>query len=76
VFKSKFLYCFFILNILLISITSESRELSVSDIVERSSSSVVQIIAYDITGKEEGQGSGFFIAPGQIITNAHVINKR
>ena len=50
-----------------------AEEQSVSDIAERASPSVVQIIIYDITGTMRGEGSGFFIAAGQILTNAHVI---
>ncbi len=47
---------------------------SVADIAEMASPSVVIIIAYDITGAETGQGSGFFIDDsGRIITNAHVM---
>lgn len=46
---------------------------SVSDIVERAIPSVVQIIVFDITGAQRGIGSGFFIAPGEILTNAHVV---
>jgi len=36
--------------------------------------SVVKIVIYDITGAQRGQGSGFFISPRKIITNAHVVD--
>ena len=50
-----------------------AQERSVADIVEGAIPSVVQIVVYDITGAERGEGSGFFIGPGKILTNAHVI---
>ncbi len=50
-----------------------SQELSISEIAERSMPSVVQIVIYDITGAKQGIGSGFFISPTEILTNAHVI---
>jgi hypothetical protein len=34
---------------------------------------VVKIVVYDITGAKSGQGSGFFIGDGKIVTNAHVV---
>lgn len=50
-----------------------AQTLSVEDIVKDASPSVVKIIVYDITGSKRGEGSGFFIARGKIVTNAHVI---
>jgi DNA-directed RNA polymerase subunit RPC12/RpoP len=53
-----------------------SYALSVSDIVEEVSPSIVMIVVYDITGSEIGQGSGFFVNKnGAIFTNAHVLKK-
>jgi len=52
-----------------------AQEQSVSDIAEEAMPCVVQIIAYDITGTPRGHGTGFFIEPGKILTNAHVVNK-
>ncbi len=46
---------------------------SVEEIAERAIPSVVQIVTYDITGAQRGQGSGFFISPRKIITNEHVV---
>ena len=50
-----------------------SQPLSVEDIIRDASPAVVKIVVYDITGSEVGQGSGFFIGRGQIVTNAHVV---
>ena len=48
---------------------------SISYIAESAIPGVVKILIYDITGVKCGQGSGFFIAPGKILTNAHVVEK-
>lgn len=50
-----------------------TQEKSVSDIVEEAMPSVVLIVIYDKTGDIYGVGSGFFIEPGKILTNAHVV---
>jgi len=47
---------------------------TIEEIAENATPSVVQIIIHDITGAQRGQGSGFFISPQKIITNAHVVN--
>lgn len=54
---------------------STSHAASIEDIAETAMPSVVQIVVYDITGSQIGQGSGFFITPQKIITNAHVVEK-
>jgi len=46
---------------------------SVEDIIERASPAVVKIVVYDITGAKRAEASGFFIGPGRIVTNAHVV---
>lgn len=51
------------------------KELSVVDIVKRSSDSVVQIVTSDSLGKEMALGSGFIVSSdGRVVTNYHVIN--
>ena len=49
------------------------QDLSVEAVVERTSPAVVKIVVYDITGAKKGEGSGFFVGHGKILTNAHVI---
>lgn len=46
---------------------------TVEEIAQRSMPGVVEIVTYDDTGAELGQGSGFFISPQKIITNEHVV---
>jgi S1-C subfamily serine protease len=42
-------------------------------LVKRVKPSVVAIATYDSTGEALMTGSGFFLAPGQVVTNLHVI---
>jgi S1-C subfamily serine protease len=60
---------------MLACIVAHAQESSTTSIAESASPSVVQIFTYDATGSVRGQGSGFFIAPCTILTNAHVIAK-
>jgi len=48
---------------------------TVEQIAENALPSVVRIVTYDITGARRGEGSGFFISPRKIITNAHVVDR-
>jgi len=50
-----------------------AQTLSLEDIIKDALPSVVKIVVYDITGTKRGEGSGFFIARGKIVTNAHVL---
>jgi S1-C subfamily serine protease len=47
--------------------------LSIPDLVKTIKPSVVIITTYDYEGKSTGLGSGFFIAPTQVVSNWHVI---
>jgi S1-C subfamily serine protease len=47
---------------------------TVEEIAQKSMPSVVAIITFDDTGLGLCQGSGFFVSPQEIITNAHVID--
>jgi len=42
-------------------------------LVKRVKPSVVAIATYDTNGEALMTGSGFFLAPGQVVTNLHVI---
>ena len=48
---------------------------TVEQVAERALPSVVRIVAYDVTGGWIAEGSGFFISPRKIITNAHVVDR-
>jgi tetratricopeptide (TPR) repeat protein len=47
---------------------------SLPELVRRVKPAVVSIITYDAKGEMKMTGSGFFIRPGQVITNLHVID--
>ena len=47
---------------------------TVEEIAVSTMPSVVEIVTYDDTGAEIGQGSGFFISRQRIITNEHVVH--
>lgn len=46
---------------------------SLPDLVRRVKPSVVAIATYDAQGEALMTGSGFFVGPGQVVTNLHVI---
>ena len=47
---------------------------SLPDLVRRIKPSVVSVLTYDAKGEPWISGSGFFIRPGEVITNRHVID--
>ena len=51
----------------------KAQDLSIHDVVERSKTIVVRIEIFNRLGELKGEGSGFFIAQGEILTCAHVI---
>lgn len=53
----------------------EASASAAADVLLDAGPSVVMIVTYDVTGAPRGQGSGFFVKPGQILTNAHVMEK-
>src|SRR5215510_16593244 len=46
---------------------------SLPDLIRRVKPSVVSILTYDAKGEPLISGSGFFIRPGEVVTNVHVI---
>src|SRR5207244_11960834 len=46
---------------------------SLPNLVRRVKPSVVSVLTYDAKGEPLISGSGFFIRPGQVVTNMHVI---
>jgi Trypsin-like peptidase domain/TPR repeat/Tetratricopeptide repeat len=46
---------------------------SLPDLVRRVKSSVVSVLTYDGKGEPLISGSGFFVRPGEVVTNVHVI---
>jgi tetratricopeptide (TPR) repeat protein len=52
---------------------AERRTESLPDLVRRVKPSVVSVLTYDAKGEPLISGSGFFIRPGEVVTNMHVI---
>jgi tetratricopeptide (TPR) repeat protein len=51
----------------------QSSQESLPDLVRRVKPSVVSVLTYDAKGDPLISGSGFFIRPGEVVTNSHVI---
>src|SRR5258708_31934094 len=47
---------------------------SLPDLVRRVKPSVVSVLTYDAKDQPLISGSGFFVQPGEVVTNLHVIN--
>lgn len=64
------------LLLIAIALVAASESLSqerLPDLVRRVKPAIVAIVTYDETGEALTTGSGFFIRPGQVVTNLHVI---
>ncbi len=62
----------FLFTITFSSITALGQE-TLPELVRRVKPSVVAIATYDAKGESIMTGSGFFIRPGQVVTNLHVV---
>jgi tetratricopeptide (TPR) repeat protein len=54
-------------------IDKERAQESLPDLVRRIKPSVVSVLTYDTKGEPLISGSGFFVRPGEVMTNMHVI---
>lgn len=52
---------------------NNEQPLSRTTLIEQSLSNTLTLLAYDDSGDEITQGSGFFIDSGRVVTNAHVV---
>jgi tetratricopeptide (TPR) repeat protein len=55
------------------AIDSAISETALPELVRRVKPSVVSILTYDLKGEPLISGSGFFVRPGEVMTNMHVI---
>src|SRR5712692_9623105 len=51
----------------------EQAQDSLPDLVRRVKPSVVSVLTYDAKGEPLISGSGFFVRPGEVVTNLHVV---
>jgi S1-C subfamily serine protease len=56
-----------------VSVNKTFAQENLPDVVRRVKPAVVAIVTYDANGDALMTGSGFFIRPGQVVTNLHVI---
>src|SRR5258705_10179546 len=57
----------------LLSVQQASTQVNLPELVRRVKPSVVAIATYDAQGEALMTGSGFFVRPGEVVTNLHVI---
>jgi len=57
----------------LFAATSARAEDSLPELIRRVKPSVVSVITYNAAGEVALTGSGFFVRPGQVLTNLHVV---
>ena len=67
------LLCLFISVFAATAHAQQPRAESLPELVRRVKPSVVAIVTYDAKGEPLLSGSGFFIRPGQVLTNLHVV---
>jgi Flp pilus assembly protein TadD len=61
------------LVVIFVSAHTAAAEESLPELIRRVKPSVVSVITYNAKGEVAITGSGFFLRPGQIVTNLHVI---
>ena len=72
--KTRFLFLFpLVLALLLSSAAAAQDKENLPTLVKRVKPSVVAIATYDASGEPLMTGSGFFLRPGQVVTNMHVV---
>jgi S1-C subfamily serine protease len=70
--KSIFPRIFLIALVLALAVAAHAQE-SLPSLVKRVKPAVVAIATYDTNGEALMTGSGFFLRPGQVVTNLHVV---
>jgi len=62
-----------LLALFALAASASAAEESLPELVRRVKPSVVSVITYNAAGEVTLTGSGFFIRPGQVLTNLHVV---
>ena len=71
--KRRFSPIFPIAFVLLLAASAAKAQESLPALVKRVKPAVVAIATYDAAGEPLMTGSGFFLRPGQVVTNLHVV---
>ncbi len=56
------------------SVRAQQSQESLPELIRRVKPAVVSVITYDAKGETKMTGTGFFIRPGEVVTNLHVID--
>ena len=59
--------------VLLFALTALAQQETLPELIRRVKPAVVAVITYDAKGNTLLSGSGFFVRPGQVVTNLHVV---
>ena len=62
-----------LIAVALVAVSESFSQERLPELVRRVKPAIVAIVTYDDTGDALTTGSGFFIRPGQVVTNLHVI---
>ncbi|MGH9968993.1 MAG: trypsin-like peptidase domain-containing protein [Pyrinomonadaceae bacterium] len=73
IFPLPFVVAFAFLSIVSLPCEATHAQETLPDLVRRVKPAIVAIVTYDATGDTLTTGSGFFIRPGEVVTNLHVI---
>jgi Trypsin-like peptidase domain/Tetratricopeptide repeat len=65
--------CLALLALLVSAVTAAAAEDALPGLVRRVKPAVVSVITYNASGEVALTGSGFFVRPGQVLTNLHVV---
>lgn len=71
--KAPLLLAFVLLPLLTAQNVAAATEETLPELVRRVKPSVVSVITYNEKGEVNVTGSGFFVRPGQVLTNLHVV---
>jgi len=67
-------FCLCIILLLGNTISAFAQQETLPELIRRVKPSVVAVINYDAKGEVQMTGTGFFLRPGQVLTNLHVID--
>ncbi|HYY58673.1 MAG TPA: serine protease, partial [Pyrinomonadaceae bacterium] len=62
-----------LVSLILFAKSVAAADATLPELIRRVKPAVVSVLAYDAKGNTTTTGSGFFIRPGQVVTNLHVI---
>jgi tetratricopeptide (TPR) repeat protein len=61
-------------SLIVLAASVKAQKETLPDLIRRVKPSVVSVVTYNAKGEALTSGSGFFVRPGQVVTNLHVID--